>query len=117
LNSLLIPDRDKEADLKIEFLACLERCQAQRHALRGVIQRAFRLGHTRADLIEWGVSANCSRACMRKIISPALLQAGLRSRKRGAGPSHQEKLWSLSLSLKTHTAKTPANSSAPRAAP
>jgi len=79
-------DLGKEA-LKKQYLECLNGLSARAtDTLRRVINALVGLGIGWEQLLQWAIAAGYNDKRIRRLLSQALLDAGIRRRRNGAGP-------------------------------
>ena len=79
-------DLGKEA-LKQQYLECLRGLSARAtDTLRQVINALVGLGIRWQQLLQWAIAAGYNDKRVRRLLSQALLDAGIRRRRTGAGP-------------------------------
>src|SRR5438128_1472793 len=72
--------------LKAEFVEQLGSASTALEPFRRVVEKLVLRGHKRGELLEWGRKAGYSKQYVRGILSRTWLRAGIRVRKKGAGP-------------------------------
>src|SRR6266849_4708765 len=79
-------DPGREA-LKQQYLECLRGLSARAtDTLRQVINALVGLGIRWQQLLQWAIAAGYNDKRVRRLLSQALLDAGIRRRRSGAGP-------------------------------